>query len=123
VKNPTGVFDIHKDLEKKEKKKDTFKKFIYYVDEFSIFLFSIAAVVLADAIGQRIKGKMASVDVVFIDWLNVLVSVIIAVISYGSSYTVFKYNDKEKPSYVKRVSAVILQGIAWRTVVGWKDAV
>lgn len=127
MKSPTTILEQHstdsKEQEKKNKKLDTWKKFVYYIDEFSIFLFSILAVVIADAVGQRIKGKMASTDVVFLDWLNILISVFIAVISYGSTYTKFKYNDKEKPSYIKRASSVLLQGIAWRTIVGWKDAV
>ena len=122
MKAPT-LYEIQEKKEEKKERSDTFKKVIYYIDEFSIFVFSIVSVVIADAVGQRIKGKMASTDVVFLDWLNIVISVFIAVISYGSTYTKFKYNDKEKPPYLKRASVVILQGIAWRTIVGWKDAV
>jgi hypothetical protein len=105
--------------EKAERKELRRKKAFYYLDEFSIFLFSVAAVIFADAIDQRIKGRNASAEVILLDWLNVLISIFLAIITYGAVHTQFKYSDEDKAPYFKRASTALLQGIAWRSIVGW----
>ena len=96
-------------------------KLIYYIDELSILLFVMAAVVVAEAFVMRSKGQMATLEVVYLDWLNLIISGVLAIIAYSGLHTVWKYNDKSKLPYMKRVVTGISQGIMWRTIIGWSD--
>ncbi len=101
------------------KKKILFSKIRYYSDELIIFILLVASIMLADAIDMRVRGKQAVSGVIYFDWLNILISGILAIAFYGSMYTKWKYNDLKKPPLIKRISSAILQGIAWRTTTGW----
>ena len=95
-------------------------KLIYYIDEFSILLFALVAVIISEAFVMRAKGQMATADVIYLDWVNLIISCILALISYGTLHTQWKYNDKNKAPYFKRVIGAFSQGIMWRTIMGWK---
>ena len=96
-------------------------KILYFIDEFSILLFALAAVVISEAFIMRAKGQMATTDVIYLDWLNLVISAMLALISYGSLHTQWKYNDKSKPAYYKRVISAVSNGVMWRTIMGWKE--
>lgn len=104
-----------------DKKQLRRSKFIYYLDEFSILMFALAAVIISEAFIMRAKGMAATTDVIYLDWLNLIISAMLALISYGSLHTQWKYNDKSKPGYYKRVISAISTGVMWRTIMGWKD--
>lgn len=89
----------------------------YYIDEFTILLFVLIGIVLSEAIAQRAKGGMATWDSIYIDTLNLAISSLLALIAYSSMHIEFKYNDKQKPPYLKRATNGLLSGIAWRTIL------
>jgi hypothetical protein len=107
-------------LEEK-KSSSTKQKVIWYIDEFAVLLLSILAVVGSDAVMKRAKGQKVVADDVFTDWLNVGISALLAIVSYGTMYTKIRYNDSAKPPFIKRAANAILQGVAWRTIFGWTD--
>jgi hypothetical protein len=92
-------------------------KVIYWVDELSIFLVVIMAVIFADALVKRSQGHPAALADVFIDPLNLILSAVIGTIVYGSMVQSWKVRA-DKPPWPKRAASAILQGIAWRTLVG-----
>jgi len=95
------------------------KKILYYVDEISILLFTIGAVVASDALMKRAKGQQASTGDFFTDWLNLGLSIFLALGTYGSMYTKWKFNDSKKPPFPKRLSSAIIKGIGWRAAMGF----
>ncbi len=92
-------------------------KRFYYLDELSILVFVLMGIVLSEAIAQRANGQMATWTSIYLDTLNLAISAIIALITYSSMHIEFKYNDKTKPSYIKRAANALLNGIAWRTIM------
>jgi hypothetical protein len=104
---------------KKELKK---YKIIYFVDELSIFLVSIAAVLLSDLVAMAVNRGISNVGDVFITWPQLLIASLITIITYGSMYTNFNYSDKSKPPWIKRAANGALQGIAWKSLVSIGNA-
>ena len=94
-------------------------KFIYYIDEFSVLVATLIAVVFSDAIGKRASGQVAVSGDLLLDWINLIISGILALVTYGTLHTQFVFNDKKKPPYIKRLTTALLQGIAWRSIIGW----
>jgi hypothetical protein len=113
--------ELENEEKKREKKEDIKLRVIYYVDELSILLISVISVILSDAITKRARGKLATVGDLALDWLNLLISALLALLSYGMFNTKFKYNDNKKPPYYKRLSNSILNGIAWRAIIGYTE--
>lgn len=113
--------ELENDEKRRERKQDIRQRIIYYVDELSILLISVISVILSDAITKRAKGHFATVGDLSLDWLNLLISALLALLSYGMFNTKFKYNDNKKPPYYKRLSTSILNGIAWRTIIGYTE--
>ena len=95
------------------------QKILWYIDEFVVLVLSVLAVVGSDAVMKRAKGERVVAGDIFTDWLNVGVSALLAIVSYGTMYTKIKYNDSAKPPFIKRAANAILQGVAWRTIFGW----
>ena len=109
------------ELDGDDKKKEIIQRIVYYLDEMSILFFSVVAVVFSDAITKRARGQLASIDDLALDWLNLLISALLALLTYGMLNTKFKYNDNKKPPYYKRLSNSILNGIAWRAIIGYTE--
>jgi hypothetical protein len=93
------------------------KKIMYYVDELSVFIICIIGVALSDTIQKISDGHLATANDIFLTWPQFLVSSLIAIMVYGGMYTKWKYNDENKPAWIKRASSALLQGVAWRTMV------
>ena len=94
-------------------------KLIYYIDEFSILLATLIAVIFSDAIAKRASGMAATSGDLMLDWINLVISGILALVTYGTLHTQFVFNDKKKPPYIKRLTTALLQGVAWRSIIGW----
>jgi hypothetical protein len=95
------------------------QKIFWYIDEFIVLILSVAAVMASDAIMKKAKGGNIVAGDIFTDWLNVGISALLAIASYGTMYTKIKYNDSAKPPFIKRAANAILQGVAWRTIFGF----
>lgn len=108
---------VSKETKEKRERSIRTKKFLYYLDEILVLLSSTVAVIFTDAIQKRAMGKQAGTGDIMLDWVNVIISAIMAIITYGSMYTKFKYNDESKPPLPKRVANAMLQGIAWQNIV------
>jgi len=93
-------------------------KLLYYIDEFSVLLATLVAVIFSDAMAKRASGQLATSGDLLLDWMNLVLSGILALITYGSLHTQFTFNDKKKPPLFKRLSTAVLQGIAWRSIIG-----
>ena len=93
--------------------------FWYYVDEFTILVFCLIGVMLSEGIRVRAQGQKADLSLVYFDALNVIISGVLAIIGYGALHIQFKYNDRSKPPYIKRAANALMNGIAWRTIMGW----
>lgn len=107
-------------LEEQEKEKELFwKKVKYYFQEFFILFMTFVGVLISDAMSQRSKGNIATLNDIYYDWLNLLLSAAGALICYGTLFTKFKYNDSTKPPLIKRGVTALALGIAWRTGIGW----
>ena len=104
---------------KKAEKKKVEKKRRYYIEEFTILLVTLLSVVFSDAIMKRASGELATTNDILFDWVNLIVSGILAVVSYGTMFTQFQYSNKTKPPLIKRIATAIMNGIAWRTIIGW----
>jgi hypothetical protein len=96
-------------------KEETKKKIKYFLDEAIVLLFSIGAIMLSEAVKKRMSGEKAVSGDIYYDWLNVIISGIIAIIVYSSMYIKFDTNFKDKPPLIKRIANAILQGIAWQS--------
>lgn len=121
---PTGqpsksfkIADLKLREEELKRKAIRHAQLLYYIDELSILTFVLVGIVLSEAIAQRANGKLATWKDLHLDFLNLIVSSIIALITYSSMHIKFKFNDKQKPSYVKRAANALLSGIAWRTIM------
>ena len=107
--------------EKAEAKKNRLKNILYFIDEFSILLASVVAVISSEVVFKAVKGQKLNSGDIQLNWLNVIISSMIAVITYGSMYTKFKPSDAAKPPYIKRLANALLQGIAWRSLFSLSD--
>jgi hypothetical protein len=89
------------------------KHIVHWVDEASVLLIVLAAVVFADAFKKAIRGG----DILWSDFStslpNLMVSSLIAIAVYGSMYT-RPYSEKDKAPFIKRASAAVTQGFCWR---------
>jgi len=95
----------------------TKKHAIYYLDEFSIFAVVILSVLMSEAVEKMVKGHpIANLG---FDWVRVVPSFLVAVMVYGGIHTKWAPNDLSKPSWPKRASTAVAQGIAWRSIIGW----
>lgn len=94
------------------------QRFIYYLDEFIVLVFSIIGVVFSEIIGKRASGEIVDISDPSLGWFNILISSLIAIIVYSSMNIQFTFNDNKKPPLIKRIANALLQGIAWRTIVG-----
>lgn len=101
------------------KKELSTKKRIYYFEEITILLVTLLSVVFSDAIMKRATGELATTNDILFDWVNLIISGILALVSYGTMFTQFTYTDKTKPPLIKRIATAIMNGIAWRTIIGW----
>lgn len=96
------------------------QQILYYIDELSILLITFISVFLSDAVEHvSINGFDGEAELSF-EWIEIIIAALLSVVVYASIHSKFRYNDESKPPYIKRVSIAILQGIAWRAVVGWK---
>jgi len=100
-------------------KKETKQKILYFLDEFVVLVSAIGAIMLSEAVQKRISGERAMVGDVYFDWLNVVISGIIAIIVYSSMYIKWNPEFTDKPPLIKRMASAILQGIAWQSIVSW----
>ena len=94
-------------------------KLLYYLDEISVLIITLLAVIFSDAISKRASGQVATSGDLLLDWVNLVISGILALVTYGTLHTQFVFNDKKKPPYIKRLTTALLQGIAWRSIIGW----
>ena len=86
------------------------KKFIYYVDEISVFIFCIIGVALSNTIQSLINGDIKDF---FVSWPQLLASSIMAIIVYGAMYQSWKQIDS-KPPWIKRAGNALMHGMAWK---------
>ena len=94
------------------------QRVIYYIDEFIVLLFSIIGVIFSEVVNKKAKGLVIDTGDIALDWLNVLISSLLAIIVYSTMNIQFVYNDRAKPPLIKRVANALLQGIAWQSIVG-----
>jgi hypothetical protein len=95
---------------------------IYFIDEFSIWLATVVAVLLSDAVRSMAKHKDLTWASLHINSLTVVVASLLSVITYGIMHTkTFKYKDSRKPPYFQRLATALLYGLGWRDLVGIKD--
>ena len=76
-------------------------KIIYYLDEMSVLLAVLISVIFSDAIAKRASGQIATTGDLQLDWINLVISSFLALITYGTLHTKFVFNDKKKPLYIK----------------------
>ena len=101
------------EIEKRKKDKEIRKsKIIYYLDECSIFLFVVIGVIFQQAILKRAMGQKAYITDIFIDWFNLMVSMMIGLTIYGTIHSQWRFNDKKKPPYIKRLITALSLGMA-----------
>lgn len=94
------------------------QRILYAIDEISILLLTFISVFLSDTVERFATGINGEPELPF-SWARVMVSGLMAVVVYATIHSKFKYNDRQKPSWWKRASIAVLQGIAWRTIIGW----
>jgi hypothetical protein len=107
--------------ERKKKGKLLRDKIIYYIDEGLVLLLTVIAVVFSDALMVRIKGEKAATGNIFLDSINIIISILIAIVVYSLVYIKSRPGDKDRPPFIKRAANSILNGIAWRTIAGWAN--
>jgi hypothetical protein len=99
--------------------KEKRKKIFYYLDEIFILLVTVSSVIFSEAVLNRAKGNNPVTGDVRLDLINLVVSSLLALMTYGLSYSDFRYTEEiKKPPLIKRLSASILNGIAWRSIIG-----
>jgi uncharacterized BrkB/YihY/UPF0761 family membrane protein len=102
--------------------KEKRKKIFYYIGELCTLGVTLISVVLSDVIASRAKGNAVQTGDIQLDWLNLTISAILALMTYGFGYSDFRYvEDAKKPPLVKRLSNAVLTGIAWRSILGWTN--
>jgi len=89
---------------------------LYYLDEVSVLLLGIVAVVFSEAIKKVVYGKTVTKADLFLGWPQLVVSCVVAIGYYGSVNQIWKFNDRKKPNWFKRASTAILLGISWRDI-------
>lgn len=99
-------------------KEERKKKILYYIDEILVLSCTVIGVLISEAISLMSQGDVPTFKDIFKGWMSFILSSIIAIMVYGNLYTEFKYNDKNKPLLIKRITTAISMGIAWRTIVG-----
>lgn len=87
-------------------------KICYYFDELSVFIFVVIGVIFQQAIIKRAQGQPAYMTDVFLDWLNLMISMIIGLTIYGTVHTQWKFNDKKKAPFIKRLITALSLGMA-----------
>jgi hypothetical protein len=95
------------------------KKAAHIAEEMLVLACTLVGIVISQAFGKRKEGLSITFSDFFLDWPNLLVSVAIALIYYGSLYTNFKDVGTKKPPLAKRVSTALLTGVAWRTLTNF----
>lgn len=106
-------------LTPKEQREYRRQRVWYTVDELSIFVVCIVAVVLAGAINQRLQGQRATLDAVWLDPLNLLISLPLSLGAYGFAHSKFRFNDARKPPWWKRATIAVSYALSSTTLTSW----
>jgi len=98
---------------------DQVKKLIYFLDETTVFVVSVVSIIFSDVLQKSIQGGvLVAQDFSHLSWTKIIVASFISIILYGNTNESFKYNDRHKPPFMKRVYNAILHGLAWKTIIG-----
>ena len=89
------------------------KVLVHWLDEAVILAIVLVAVISADAFKKALKGGKVTWDDFVTGWPNLIISSLVAITVYGGMY-VRPYSEKEKAPFIKRATAAITQGFAWR---------
>ena len=92
-------------------------KTIFYIEEGIVFLITIVAVIFSDLIEKYTKGHMRQWEFVF-SWYKIVAASFIAVMVHGTMNSSFKYSDKGRPLFFKRAYQAVLNGVAWKSLIG-----
>ena len=93
-------------------------KVLYYIDEAIILLVTFLSVLLSEAV-ETYALKGSDVELPQMNIAVIIVAGLASIVSYSFIHKTFKYKETDKAPRVKRIATAILQGIAWKTVVGW----
>lgn len=102
--------------EQKEQIKATKVRRLYIFEEVCVLLCTLAGVVVSEALQKRAAGKPVFSGDFLLDLPNFVVSVVVALIYYGTLYSNFKDFSMKRPPLAKRISFALLTGVAWRTL-------
>lgn len=97
----------------------TTKRIIYYLDESIVFIVTVLSVMFSDILQKSLQTGSLSISSLHNDWGKLILSCIITIMIYGSMNESFKYSEKDKPTMFKRIYQGVLQGIAWKTIIGF----
>lgn len=92
-------------------------KTIFYIEEGIVFLITIVAVIFSDLIERYTKGHMRQWEFVF-SWYKIVAASFIAIMVHGTMNSSFKYSDKGRPPFFKRAYQAVLNGVAWKSLIG-----
>lgn len=106
-------------MKAKDTSSEKFKKFIYYVDEAIVFMVTVLSVMFSELLQTALTTGTVDFKNIETSLGKLLVSCFITIMIYGSMNSSFKYNDKDKPSMFKRIYVSCLQGIGWKTIIGF----
>jgi hypothetical protein len=92
-------------------------KTIFYIEECIVFLITIVAVIFSDLIERYTNGHMRQWEFVF-SWYKIVAASFIAIMVHGTMNSSFKYSDKGRPPFFKRAYQAVLNGVAWKSLIG-----
>lgn len=91
-----------------------------YVAEEGIVLFCILfGIIVAEAIQKRAEGKTITQADFFLDWYNLVIASVGALIYYGRLYINFKDFERKKPALPKRIAEALLAGAGWKALINF----
>lgn len=94
-------------------------KAAYYAEEVMVLLCTLIGIIVAEAIQKRAKGQPIGSADFFLDWYNLVISTILALIYYGGLYTQWKDFERTKPPLMKRIGTALLTGAGWKAFINF----
>jgi hypothetical protein len=94
-------------------------KVAYYIEEILVLTCTLVGIIVAEAIQKRAKGQPIGSGDLWLDWYNLLISTILALIYYGGLYTNWKDFERTKPALPKRIGTALLTGAGWKAFINF----
>ena len=91
----------------------------YVIEEVLVLACTLVGIIVAEAVKKRAEGKPIGAGDFFLDWYNLLISTILALIYYGGLYTNWKDFERAKPALPKRIGTALLTGAGWKALINF----